>query len=215
MSYYFFDLDGTLADTDRDIRESWKLALKDLGLECPHFDREFVSGPPIDEMAKKLFPDIFTQELADAIRTGFADHYDHDGYPNTKEHPGVIDAVRSLKARGDYVAIVTNKRYVAACGVAKRFGWTDLFDGIYAGDMDVALKLPGAVKLRKPALLKRLIDSLGAPLADCTMIGDTISDFEAAEVCGITSIGVTWGYGKKEELDRATRTIQSAAEILN
>ena len=32
---WFFDLDGTLADTDRDIREAWKATLADLGLECP------------------------------------------------------------------------------------------------------------------------------------------------------------------------------------
>lgn len=214
MKYFFFDLDGTMADTDRDIRESWKSALKDLGIECPTFDRDFVAGPPIDEMAKKLFPDRFTPELAEAIRIGFARHYDHDGYPNTTEYPGVMEAVRRLKARGDHVSIVTNKRYVAACGVARHFGWTADLDGIYAGDMDVALGLPGAVKLRKPELLKRVIESLKAPLADCTMIGDTISDFEAAEKCGITSIGVAWGYGKSDELARAGRIIQSASEII-
>ena len=36
--FCFFDLDGTLADTDRDIREAWKAALRDLGLDCPDFD---------------------------------------------------------------------------------------------------------------------------------------------------------------------------------
>ena len=55
MKYYFFDLDGTLADTDGDIRASWKAALADLGVSCPTFDKEFVAGPPLEEMAKKLF----------------------------------------------------------------------------------------------------------------------------------------------------------------
>ena len=30
--FWFFDLDGTLADTDGDIRLAWKAALADLGL---------------------------------------------------------------------------------------------------------------------------------------------------------------------------------------
>ena len=58
--FCFFDLDGTLADTDPDIRGAWKAALADLGLECPSFDEKFVAGPPIDEMTRILFPGAFT-----------------------------------------------------------------------------------------------------------------------------------------------------------
>lgn len=214
MRYWFFDLDGTLADTDRDIRESWKAALVDLGLECPHFDEQFVSGPPIDEMAKALFPDRFTEELADAIRVGFARHYDTDGLPNTTEYVEAVAAAKALKSRGDYVAIVTNKRYLGATAVVRKFGWEGLFDALHTGDMDVALGKPGGRKLRKTELLKRLIAELGAPLEDCVMIGDTKSDFEAAEFCGIKSIAVTWGYGKPEELALATKTITSASQLM-
>lgn len=213
MNYYFFDLDGTLADTDRDIRESWKAALVDLKIDCPQFDAEFVSGPPIDEMAKALFPDTYTPELAEAIRVGFARHYDTDGLPNTTEYAEAVAAAKDLKARGDYVAIVTNKRYVGATAVVRKFGWEAIFDGLYTGDMDVALEKPGARKLRKTELLKRLIDELKAPLEKCVMIGDTKSDFEAADYCGIRSIAVTWGYGKPEELAMATRIVSSASEF--
>lgn len=210
---FFFDLDGTLADTDRDIREAWKAALQDLGLECPDFETKFVAGPPIDEMTRKLFPDRFTPALADAVRIGFARHYDADGFPNTKEFPGVIDAVKRLKARGDQVLIVTNKRFAGATAMARKFGWDRLFDGLYAGDMEIEMKLPNAVKLRKPELLKRVIKSLGVKLEDCVMVGDTISDFEAAKACGIRSIGVTWGYGKPDELANATKTVSSASQL--
>lgn len=213
MNYYFFDLDGTLADTDKDIRESWKAALVDLKIDCPHFDREFVSGPPIDEMAKALFPEKYTPELADAIRVGFARHYDTDGLPNTTEYAEAVAAARELKAQGHYVAIVTNKRYVGATAVVEKFGWQSIFDGLYTGDMDVALGKSGAKKMRKTELLKRLIGELNAPLENCVMIGDTKSDFEAAAYCGIRSIAVTWGYGTPAELAQATRIVQSAGEI--
>jgi len=209
MHHWFFDLDGTLADTDRDIREAWKAALKDLGLECPDFETKFVAGPPIDDMAKALFPDIFTQKLADDIRTGFARHYDADGFPNTREYPGVLDAVRRLKARGDYVAIVTNKRFIGAKAMAKLFGWNDVFDGVYAGDMYAET----LGKLRKGALLAKLIAELGAAKEDCTMVGDTTSDFVAAQENNIRSIGVTWGYGKDDELTQATRLVTTPADL--
>ena len=203
--FCFFDLDGTLADTDPDIRGAWKAALLDLGLECPDFDAKFVAGPPIDEMARTLFPGRFTQELADGIRARFAAHYDGDGFPQTREHPGVIDEVRRLKAAGRTVAIVTNKRFAGATAMARHFGWDRVFDGVFAGDMAtdpaVAARLGCPVgKMRKPELLRRIIEFYGATPADCALVGDTANDFEAARANGVTSVGVAWGYGTEAEL---------------
>lgn len=210
MHYWFFDLDGTLADTDRDIREAWKAALHDLHLDCPDFETKFVAGPPIDVMVKTLFPDIFTERLSDDIRAGFARHYDSDGFPNTFEYPGVLNAVRRLKERGDYVAIVTNKRFVGATAMARKFGWDKLFDGLYAGDMYAATPVG---KLTKGALLARLIAELNAPREACTMVGDTINDFNAARENDLASIAVAWGYGTPDECARATRIVRSPEEI--
>ena len=194
--FVFFDLDGTLADTDPDIRGAWKATLADLGLACPDFDAKFVAGPPIDEMTRILFPERYSQELADAIRVNFARHYDGDGFPLTREYPGVMDEVRRLKAEGRVVAIVTNKRYAGATAMARHFGWDRIFDGVFAGDM-------ASPKVRKPELLRRVIARFGAAPGDCALVGDTASDFEAASANGVESIAVAWGYGKPEELERA------------
>ena len=207
MKAYLFDLDGTLADTDRDIREAWKATLADLGLECPHFDREFVAGPPIDEMTRILFPALCTAELTAAIRRGFGEHYDHDGFPHTVEYPGVMAAVRRLKAAGVGVYVATNKRYAGALGIARKFGWERVFDGIYAGDM-----YPGE-RLKKAELLRRLMAERGIAAAEATMIGDTAGDFRAARENGIASVAVTWGYGTAAELELADRRVSSPAEI--
>jgi phosphoglycolate phosphatase len=203
--FVFFDLDGTIADTDPDIRRAWKDALADLGLSCPSFDEKFVAGPPIDEMARALFPDRFTQELADSIRLRFAAHYDNDGFPETREYPGVVDEVRRLKSEGRTVAIVTNKRYAAATAMARHFGWDGVFDGVFAGDMfadpAVAARFGvAAEKVRKPQLLARVMRSYGARPEECALVGDTGSDFEAARAGGVLSVGVAWGYGTPEEL---------------
>lgn len=208
---WFFDLDGTLADTDRDIREAWKATLADLGVDCPGFDRNFVAGPPIEDMAKALLPEIYTDELGAAIRKGFGEHYDNDGFPNTFEYPGVMDRVRELKASGAMVVIATNKRHVGACLMAKKFGWDRVFDGIYSGDMFT--DDPAIGKMTKTALLAFLVGRYGVRTGDCTMIGDTRSDFVAAKDNGIASVGVAWGYGKPEELALADRIVRTAAEI--
>lgn len=207
--FVFFDLDGTLADTDPDIRRAWKAALRDLGLECPDFDRKFVAGPPIDEMARALFPEKFTQELADGIRRQFAEHYDGDGFPETREYPGVLDEVRRLKESGRTVAIVTNKRYAGATAMARHFGWRRVFDDVYSGDMFVDPLVaahygvePGR-KMRKPEMLSVVMRLHGARPCESALVGDTANDFEAAAENGVLSVGVEWGYGTREELAQA------------
>ena len=207
---WFFDLDGTIADTDADIRLAWKSAIADLGLECPAFDEKFVAGPPFDEMAKTLFPDAYTPALANALRDGFAAHYDSDGFPSTREYPGVIDAVKRLKASGDRVYIATNKRFAGATAMSRHFGWDAIFDGLYAGDMH---KNDSIGKLAKGALLALAIKEIGAKREDCAMVGDTHNDFEAARENAIASIAVTWGYGKPEELALADAIASDPGEI--
>ena len=211
--FYFFDLDGTLADTDCDIRLAWKDSLRDLGLVCPDFDKRFVAGPPIEEMIKTLFPNEYTDALAAQMRTLFGQHYDHDGFPNTHEYPGVLDAARALKTRGAHLYIVTNKRYAGALAMARQFGWFDVFEALYTGDMHK--DDPAIGKLRKPELLARVMQEVGASPAQSVMVGDTQNDFEAAAKNGIESIGVTWGYGKPEELRQASRLISNPIELLN
>ena len=208
---YFFDLDGTLADTDPDIRASWKAAMADLGLVCPTFDRDFIAGPTLEEMAAKLFPDRYTPELGQRLRDRFGFHYDHDGFPNTPEYPGVLDAVRRLKAAGHRVFIATNKRYAGASAMAKHFGWDRVFEKIYTGDMHK--DDPAIGKMRKPELLKFILAELGAKPEDCVMVGDTINDFKAAQMNGIPSVAVTWGYGTDAERRQADRIVSSPEEI--
>ena len=67
----FFDLDGTLADTDGDIRLAGKAAMADMKLECPRFDELFVAGPTIETMAKMLFGDAYTDALGAELRRRF------------------------------------------------------------------------------------------------------------------------------------------------
>lgn len=208
---WFFDLDGTLADTDRDIREAWKSALADMKLECPTFDRDFVAGPPIEDMARTLFPAIYTPELGAELRRRFGDHYDNDGFPYTVEYPGIMDLVRRIKASGATAVVATNKRYVGAKLIAKKFGWFDVFDEICASDM--YCDDPKIGKLKKPALLALLMDRYGAKPEDCVIVGDTKSDFDAAKANGILSIGVEWGYGKPEELAQADHVVSTPSAI--
>jgi len=209
--FYFFDLDGTLADTDCDIRLAWKATLKSLGLESPDFDDKYVTGPPIREILQLLFPSKYTPELEEAARSAFGGFYDTCGFPNTPEYPGVMDRVRALKAAGHRVFIATNKRWLGAKAIADKYGWMNVFEGLYTGDM--YKDDPAVGVMRKPELLKHIMDERGARPESCVMVGDTRNDFEAAQKNGIASVAVTWGYGTAEELAMADRIVRTPEEI--
>ena len=209
--FWFFDLDGTLADTEADIKESWRKTIVDLGLSQEPFDRLYVTGPSIDEVIRLLYPEKYSPELVADVRRVFPLHYDTAGFPLTREYPGMLDRVHALKAAGCHVFIVTNKRYCALRVMAAKFGWNRLFDGLYAGDMH---KDDPIGKLRKPELLALVMRELGAAPKDCVMVGDTVNDFEAAKANGVRSIGVSWGYGKPDELAKADSVATTPEDLV-
>lgn len=208
--HWFFDLDGTIADTDRDIRETWKSVMMDLGLSCEDFDDKFVTGPPIGVIAKQLFPDRYSEELVRQLYEGFGNHYDNDGLPNTNLFPRAIEEIRKLRAAGAKVYIATNKRYAGAKAVIAKFEIGGLFDAVYAGDMH---KDDEIGVLAKPQLLELALRELGIDSDDAVMVGDTISDFAAAKAVGMASVAVPWGYGTQAELAEATARWNGKGDI--
>lgn len=209
--YWFFDLDGTLADTDEDIRGAWKASIKDLGLDMSRFKELFWAGPSIDEMTKILYPEIYTEELVSKIRERYSFHYDNDGFPSTQEYPGIIDFIKKLRLSGAKTYIATNKRFAGTLQMVAKFGWGNLFDGVYSGDM--YMDDPSIGKMRKPALLKFIMQKESILPSEVVMVGDTENDFEAARENSIESIGVKWGYGS--DRDKPDCWVRSAEELFS
>ena len=193
---WFFDLDGTLARTGEDISLAWKKAIADMGLSCPHFDEVFRIGPTLEKMVYELFGNA-TPELVSELTERFKPNYDESGFPNTVPYPGIPERLASLKDAGAKIYIVTNKRHAATQKIVKVLGWENLFDGVWSFD-----SFPG-VKYKKPELLARLLGELGVAPSDAVMVGDTKGDIDAGKANGVHTIGVTWGYGSREELSEA------------
>lgn len=194
--HWFFDFDGTLCDTEADIKAAWRRALAALGRECPHFDSVYKTGPTIDKVVHMLFADA-TPRLVEDVRGLFKKFYDAGGFPSTRPYPWTPGWIESLKSEGRHVYVATNKRYGPLVPLMAKMGWTDVFDGFYAFDM-----FPGE-KLRKSELLCRVMEERGIAAEDAVMVGDTAGDVEAGREAGLYTIGCTWGYGTREELEGA------------
>ena len=194
--HWFFDFDGTLCDTEADIKAAWRAAIRGLGRDCPQFDRIYRTGPTLDQVTYMLFDDA-TPELVARIRELFGPAYDSSGFPQTHPYPWVPGWLAALRAQGFGLYVATNKRWRPLEALRTRLGWEDAFDGWYAFDMYEGLRLT------KAELLSRVMAERGIDPSDAVMVGDTAGDVEAGRRAGMWTIGCTWGYGSREELEGA------------
>jgi len=199
--HWFFDFDGTLADTEADIKAAWAGAIASLGLSCPAFDAVYRTGPTLDRMVYQLFPDTATPELVERMRAAFKPCYDESGFPLTRPYPGAEAWLRSLKAAGCHVYIATNKRHHPTTRLVSKLGWDALLDGCYSFDMY-------GERLTKTELLLRVLRTRGIAAEDAVMVGDTKGDVDAGRGAGLRTVGCTWGYGTRAELAEADEILE-------
>ena len=200
--HWFFDFDGTLCDTEADIKSAWRAALRNIGRDCPHFDRVYRTGPTLDQVVYMLFDDA-TPELVDAVKAQFRTCYDASGFPATRPYPWVPAWLADLKRHGCRIYVATNKRWNPTRLLMAKFGWDALFDGYYSFDMF-------AHPLTKAELLAEVMRQRGIVPADAVMVGDTKGDVTSGAAAGMYTIGCTWGYGTRAELEGADEIYDAA-----
>lgn len=212
-----FDLDGTLVDSAPDLALSVAHALTAVGVPAPGLEevRKYIG-----EGAQKLLhrsltrdPDGVAEEtLFHAASRLFFDHYAANLCVQSRLYPGVVATLKRLRQRGCHFACVTNKpaRYTAP--LLEALGLSGFFTVSVSGD-----SLPR--KKPDPAPLQFAATALGMATADCTMVGDTVTDIAAARNAGMPVIAVDYGYGDPEALaaaapDRLVCAFDELAEFL-
>ena len=116
--------------------------------------------------------------------------------------PAIIGA---LTSSGFILGVCTSKRIDYASDILDMFGLSAHFRFISGGD----------VGIHKTEQIEKLVaDGLDANSA--VMIGDRHFDIVAARNCGLTAVGVSWGFGDNEELDSAApdHIVHSPEELL-
>ena len=186
MRAVVFDLDGTLIDSLPDIASSVNVSLRRRGLDplpAPEIERMIGDG------AKVLLTKAFAARGAAMTETDlddFVTHYTAHAADETAPYPGIVEALRDLRAAGHKLGVCTNKPAIAAREVLALLSLEPFFDVITGGD---------STPYRKPdpRHLQATVTALGAGPA--VMIGDPHNDIAAAAGLGIPAIFAAWGYG--------------------
>jgi phosphoglycolate phosphatase len=187
-----FDLDGTLSHSEPGICGTLKLALTEVGLPVPSDEQlRTAIGPPFTIG----LPDIgVPADRVDEVTVAYRAIYEHTGLFDTSLYDGVGDLLDGLADAGHTLCVATSKPETSARRVIEHFDLTDRFKVIGAASDDYVLHT-------KADVIASVLDRLGVVGGDgIVMIGDRRFDVEGAATHGIDTIGVTWGYGSREEL---------------
>jgi phosphoglycolate phosphatase len=189
----FFDLDGTITDSGEGIMNCATLALEHFGLPVP--DREqmrvFV-GPPLDQTFIKFgVPADKTDEAIKVFRSRYTTVGKFENFP----YPGVADMLQSLKSQGHRLFVATSKPEVMANEVLRHFDLDGYFEQIAGATLDGS-------RSHKADVITYLLGLTG-DVGQTLMVGDTAFDVIGAAAHGIPTIGVSWGYGTAEDMEKA------------
>ena len=210
--YILFDLDGTLTDSGIGITNSVMYALKKYGIEVS--DRSelyrFV-GPPLWDSFENYYG--FSKEEAKTAVEYFREYYRDKGIFENLVYDGFEDLLKTLKDNSKTLIVATSKSEVFAKQILEHFNIAKYFTCIAGSNLD-------GTRVKKGEVIKYALESCNIiDLSKVIMIGDREHDIIGAKEVGISSIGVLFGYGDRNELEKAgadfiVDTVADIGEIL-
>jgi len=196
-----FDLDGTLVDSAADLAASVNHALSEVGL--PARGEAEIRGF-VGEGAHRLLERAVAPrtDLLDAALAAWRVHYGNHLLDRTRPYPG-IEEVLAVAARP--LAVLTNKPGQMARRILEGLGLGRSFVEVVGGDE--------GPRKPDPASLRGIMARAGAPVGEAVLVGDSAVDVATGLAAGVTVVGVTWGFGRREELAGAAAIVDRAEEL--
>ena len=193
-----FDLDGTLLNTIGDLAVGCDHMLSLRGLPT-HSYEEYCSfvGNGIMRLVERALPEeLRTEEYVKAARRDFVEFYIDNIDNHTVPYEGMVELVEQLQTKGAKLAVASNKFQAGTEKLIRKFFPTIEWVEICGNREGVPLK-------PDTALVDMIIEKAGVERKNCTMVGDSAVDIQTARNAAIRSVGVSWGFRSREELEQA------------
>ena len=193
-----FDLDGTLADTLRSIAFFANEALLLCGHRgIPLQSYRYLAGNGADALMRGMLKTTagdYTEEDVLQLRAVYDRLYESDPLRETTAFPGMTETLEALRAKGIFLAMLSNKPHKVAQAVMEKLYPQGLFARCYGQREGLA---------RKPAPDGALLIAreLGVLPEECLYIGDTDVDMKTGRAAGMRTVGVLWGFRDRQELE--------------
>lgn len=185
------DLDGTLADTARDLVPALNrviathrlspVRMGEVGHVVGHGAKAMIArafelrGRPLD---KATHEDLFER---------FLDHYRANIARRTVLFEGAAACLDAFQEAGWRLAVCTNKSESLALRLLEKLDVTKRFAAVSGGDT-YPFKKPD------PRHVLETVRQAGGTPAHAVMVGDSSNDIDASRAAGIASVAVSFGY---------------------
>lgn len=195
----FFDLDGTLTDPGIGITNSVAYTLKKWNIEVKDRSElyKFIGPPLLDSFAEYYG---FSEEDCQKALVYYREYFREKGIYENEVYAGVIEMLEAIKKSGRKIVLATSKPEEFALIILKHFDLYKYFDFVAGATMDES-------RSKKADVITYALKKSGvADSKDVVMVGDRKHDIIGAKENGLDSIGVLFGYGDREELEKAGAT---------
>ena len=190
-----FDLDGTLSRSGDGVHDGIIHALNTLNADVPDLsDYSRYIGPPLIDTFQNVAG--LNEENAVKAIALYKEHYLEHGKYKNEAYEGITELLQHLKENGVHLAVATTKNEGFAKWVVEYIGLSKYFEAICGVPDDYSIKEKYQVIQRA---LGRIEDS---DINSTVMICDSKFDTEGARLAGCDFIGVTYGYGKREQMEK-------------
>lgn len=192
--YILFDLDGTLTDPGEGITKSIAYAFDSYGFPYRSLEElKVYIGPPLnEEFMARLGVD---EETASALSEKFRERYNVTGWQENHPMPGMRKALETLQNRGCHLAVATSKPLGIASRILEHFDLTRYFEAICGSN-------PDGSSGEKWLIVREALETLGVTEETkhlAVMVGDRKHDIIGGQKNGLVTVGLTFGYGSREE----------------
>lgn len=193
-----FDLDGTLADTVVSIAYNGNRALAALGLKTHPIEQyQYFAGDGSDELVRRCLRASGDEKLEhyEEMKKIYGAFFQKDCLYQVKPFDGMIPALKHIKQEGIKIAVLSNKPHESAIKVVETLFGKGFFDHIQGQQEGIP---------RKPSPIGALhtAEIFSVKPEECLYFGDTNTDMQTGKSAGMKTVGVTWGFRKRQELEQ-------------
>lgn len=196
FKYILFDLDGTLTDPGLGITNSVMYALDKMGIKSPERSElyKFI-GPPLWESFEKSFG--LSSADTDRAVSFYREYFKDIGIFENILIEGIEPLLKLLKENGKEIILATSKPEPFAKQILTHFDIDKYFDFAAGSSLDRS-------RNEKAEVIAYALESCKITEKKyAVMVGDRKHDILGASINDISSIGVLFGFGSREELEAA------------
>lgn len=188
----FFDVDGTLVDSRKDIANAMNYALSSLGYrQLPQDDIIRHVGNGVKDLVRNCMPSCHSEAVVQKGADLYWEHFMAHAVDETVLYPHAREILDYLKDRRKF--ILTNRYKDFAEATLKGLGIIDYFEEVVGGDDETCLK-PCA------GILDRIASSQKIDKSKALIVGDMDVDILTGKNAGVRTCWVTYGLGRIEQV---------------